>query len=163
MVTYDVAQICENGHVVNDRTQRNPQSNQKYCDDCGKRTITQCPKCSEPIRGHAYYEHGSLANTIPSPNCCIECGNPYPWFETKLLAARELVDMFEELDDADKELLKTSFSDIAHENPKTEVAALKIKKLAAKLKHNGKDMLYKFAVDVASETAKKILLAGLKE
>ena len=32
---YDVAQICTNGHVVNSSASSVPQSNQKYCTECG--------------------------------------------------------------------------------------------------------------------------------
>jgi hypothetical protein len=40
---------------------------------------------------------------------------------------------------------------------------VKIKQLLnKKLKQAAKDQLYKFAVDVASETAKKILLGGME-
>jgi hypothetical protein len=40
MVTYDIAQIYENGHVVNDSSVNNPERNQKFCQDCGKPTTT---------------------------------------------------------------------------------------------------------------------------
>ena len=32
---YDVAQICENGHVANSRAHDYPNSNQDHCDKCG--------------------------------------------------------------------------------------------------------------------------------
>jgi hypothetical protein len=40
---YDVAQICENGHVISSYHLSYPESSQKYCDKCGAPTIIGCP------------------------------------------------------------------------------------------------------------------------
>ena len=48
---YDLAQICENGHVANSSARDYPISNQDHCDKCGSRTITACPACETEIRG----------------------------------------------------------------------------------------------------------------
>ncbi|MFL6485360.1 MAG: DUF2321 domain-containing protein [Nitrososphaera sp.] len=61
MTAYDVAQICENGHVANDSAKGKPEHNQKYCEICGKPTITKCPNCKTPIRGHPYSPHMNWA------------------------------------------------------------------------------------------------------
>jgi len=115
-----------------------------------------------PIRGHLYYEHINCAERISAHNFCIACGKPFPWFETKVEAVKELAGMHEDLDDKDRELLKANFDDLIQDNPKSEVAALKIKPVLKKLKQGAKDPLYKFAVDVASEIGKKILLGGME-
>lgn len=163
MADYDVAQICLNGHVTNDSVLRRPENNEKYCERCGKSTITKCPKCEAPIRGHPYFEYIIWADSIDAPRFCIACGNPFPWFETKIEAAKQLVGMHEELDDKDRELLKMSFDDLIQDNAKSQVAALKIKQLLnKKLKQGVKDQLYKLAVEIASETAKKILLSSIE-
>lgn len=47
---YDVAQICQNGHVANDATQKYPDQNKRFCDKCGEPTIIDCPACVQPIR-----------------------------------------------------------------------------------------------------------------
>jgi hypothetical protein len=70
--------------------------------------------------------------------------------------------MLEDLDDKDKESVKASFDDLIQDNPRSEVAAAKIKQQLKKLKQGAKDQLYKAAVDIASETAKKILLSGME-
>ena len=49
---YDIAQICINGHVINSMSKSHPEHNKKFCDKCGAPTITNCPKCNTPIRGH---------------------------------------------------------------------------------------------------------------
>ncbi|MDQ3837130.1 MAG: DUF2321 domain-containing protein [Thermoproteota archaeon] len=161
MTAYDVAQICENGHVTNDSVKGKPQRNQKYCEHCGKPTITKCPKCNTPIRGHLYSPHITLLDSIDAPRFCIACGNPFTWFETKVNAAKELAGMHKDLNDKERELLKKSFDDLIEDNAKSEVAAIKIKPiLLNKLKQGAQDTLYRFAIDVASETSKKILMGN---
>ena len=48
---YDVAQICENGHLANVKARTNPVLNQDHCDKCGVPTIMACPSCQTEIRG----------------------------------------------------------------------------------------------------------------
>jgi hypothetical protein len=36
MGSYDIAQVCPNGHVANDSTQRDPEFNMEFCDKCGE-------------------------------------------------------------------------------------------------------------------------------
>ena len=69
--------------------------------------------------------------------------------------------MHKDLNDKERELLKKSFDDLIEDNEKSEVAAIKIKPILNKLKQGAKDTLYKFVVDVASETAKKILMGDM--
>ena len=38
---YDLAQICENGHVANSCARDYPARNQVHCDKCGSRTILE--------------------------------------------------------------------------------------------------------------------------
>ncbi len=52
---YDTAQICMNGHIINSMSKSHPEHNKEFCDKCGARTITKCPHCNTPIRGH-YHE-----------------------------------------------------------------------------------------------------------
>ena len=52
---YDTAQICINGHVINSMSISHPEHNKKFCDKCGALTITNCPKCNTPIKGHYHY------------------------------------------------------------------------------------------------------------
>src|SRR5215204_5763977 len=135
MVWYDTAQICLGGHVTNSSTQVHPESNKKYCHRCGKQTITECPKCKKPIQGHPYLENNARSLIpIKAPRFCKECGNIFPWFEDQVQAAKELAEMQEDLDDKDKELLKKSFDDLIQYNAKSEVAALKIRRVFEKLK-----------------------------
>jgi hypothetical protein len=99
--------------------------------------------------------------SIVAPRFCIECGNPFPWFETKVQAAKELASMHEDLNDTEKELLKKSFNDLIQDNAMGEVTALKIRPLLKKLKQGAKDPLYKLVIDITSEAIKKILVGAM--
>jgi len=107
---------------------------------------------------------GTLNYTdLPLPSCCPDCGKPYPWTEAKLKAARELADELDNLSPEERDLLKKSLDDIMLDTPQTIVAATRFKKIAAKAAKTGKATvkeLRKLVVDIASETAKKIILEG---
>lgn len=81
----------------------------------------QCPTCKEYIRGT--YEVKGVAvvgfEFLP-PRFCEYCGNPFPWTESALSAAKELADSLEALNDDEKEELKktsTTWSRIPRELP----------------------------------------------
>lgn len=123
---YDSAQICLNGHVINENYHEYPSHNQNHCDKCGEQTIFKCPKCSTEIRGH--YEVsgiGDLTGSYQAPNFCHACGNPYPWIQKKIEAAKEMAEELDELNDEEKQKLKLSLDDLIVENPKTEVAKIR--------------------------------------
>jgi len=104
---------------------------------------------------------GTLNYTdLPLPSFCPDCGKPYPWTEAKLKAARELTDLLEGLSTEECEILKKGFDDIMLDTPQTTVAATRFKKIAAKVGKIAAKQLRKLAVDIASETAKKIILEG---
>ncbi|REJ29274.1 DUF2321 domain-containing protein [Caldibacillus debilis] len=93
MGRYDIAQICLNGHVVNASYNSYPEHNQKYCVECGAKTIIKCLKCQTPIRG--YYHVDTLIDHYTPPKFCHECGEPYPWTAKALNAAIELAELTE--------------------------------------------------------------------
>jgi hypothetical protein len=95
------------------------------------------------------------------PKYCPNCGAPYPWTQTKLLAAKELLEEIGSLSKEDKETLSLSIDDIFNNTPNAEVAAIRFKRiLGGVLKKGGQiaaEKLYKYAVDVGSEVVIKIL------
>ncbi len=151
---YDVAQICRNGHVVNPHFHDAPADNAKRCRHCGSETINCCTECKEPIRG-------ALSRTFAmdwrAPRFCENCGDPYPWTKTALDAARESVDEDTVLTEADKSELKTALDDIVRDSPRTTLAASRYKRLAAKAGKSFAEGLKAILIQVASETAKKVL------
>lgn len=160
---YDTAQICTNGHVINSQSVYLPEHNKKFCDKCGAPTITDCQNCNTPIKG-LYHRSSDIRAYHPTdlalPSFCPHCGNPYPWTEARLKAARELADELDNLSLEEREILKKSLDDIMvmEDTPQTPVAATRFKKLVAKAGKSAAEAFRKLLVDVLSETAKKIIL-----
>lgn len=156
---YDIAQICMNGHVINTLLRRSPTIQQKHCSECGALTITACPECNALIKG-SYYTPGLITNyrvMYTTPSFCHDCGASYPWMNSKLKAARDLADEFENLTPEDRDLLKRSLDDIVRDTPQTTVSAVRFKRLAAKAGSVAASALKDILVDIASETAKKVI------
>lgn len=160
---YDVAQVCLNGHMVNDATKAVPKNNNKFCGQCGAPTITQCPKCNSDLRGY-YHDESDLtllgmSTSVPGQltSFCIECGAPFPWTESKLQAARDLVQELDELKPEDKDILTKSLDELVSDTPRTQLAATRFKRIASKAGIEGAGALKSILVDIISETAKNMI------
>lgn len=155
---YDVAQICLNGHVVNEYFREYPQHNQDFCDKCGEPTVSTCPSCKTDIRGY-YHVPGVVGGggMGSAPNFCHKCGKPYPLVDRKIQAISEMADELEELTEDEKDKLRNSLDDIVAETPRTEVASLRMKKILKKLGKESYESIKSILVDIASEAVKKSL------
>ena len=156
----DTAQICMNGHIINDSYVQSPELNKKYCPKCGEPTIITCPECSSKIAGEIHYNNVFGTHSFKLPAFCIECGIPYPWTVSRLKAAKELVSELEELSAVEQKTLEMSIDEISKDNPQASVGATRIKKIMGKVRNATGDTLQKIIIEVASETAKKILLGN---
>lgn len=80
----DTMQVCPNGHVINDGFRKYPHRNKDFCDRCGEKTITNCPKCDKPIPGDLQ-DTGVVAIGFPTsaPDFCEHCGKEFPWKNKK--------------------------------------------------------------------------------
>jgi hypothetical protein len=154
---YDVAQICLNGHVVNDSIKVSPEDSKKFCDKCGAVTITNCLKCRQEIQGYYHVPNVLGFHKYAAPAFCYNCGSPFPWTESRLKAAKELAREIEDLSDKEKDILEQSIDEIISDSPKTTLAALRFKKLVAKAGKVAAEALRDILVDIVSETAKKTL------
>jgi hypothetical protein len=153
---YDAAQICLNGHVINHCVKKQPESNKEFCDKCGAATITNCQNCNTEIQGH-YHSKEFFAITYAAPAFCPKCGEPYPWTEAKIRAAQDLAKELDNISDEEQELLALSIDEIITDTPRTTVAATRLKKILLKVGKPIADAFRDILVDVASETAKKVL------
>lgn len=154
---YDTAQICLNGHVINSMARDYPQSNQKFCSECGAETIMECPSCHSKIRGH-YHIPGVIGGySYEAPSYCYNCGEAYPWTKIKLQAAADLADEFDELSDDEKNKLKLSLPELIKDTPQTVVAETRFKRIMKKAGAEAYDGMKTILVDVVSETVKKSL------
>jgi hypothetical protein len=161
MGTYDVAQICTNGHAITDRLRTAPARSKPFCPDCGAPTISACPECSVAIQGD-YDVPGVfvLGGVYQPPKFCFGCGTPFPWTAERLKSGRELADEIEGLEPAERERLKTELGEITHDGPKTEVAASRVRKILDKVKGPSGQALQKVVTEIATDAAKKILFGA---
>ncbi len=159
---YDAAQVCANGHVVNDNVHLHPEHNQPFCSICGEATKTKCDKCNTEIRGS--YEVPNVAVIGPGmqtpPSFCHNCGQAYPWAKKRLQAAKDLADELDELSDEEKQKLKASLDDLIRDTPQTEVAGTRFKKIMRKVGKESYSAMKELMIGIASETAKKALFGG---
>lgn len=155
---YDVAQICLNGHVITDAVKEFPQHSKKFCDTCGARTITNCPHCNTEIQGYYNVEGVLSVSEYEPPKFCPNCGNSYPWTETKIQAAQELAEELENISKEKKKIITRDIGEIVKDTPRTQLAAMRFKKILSRVSNPTiVEAFKKILVDIVSETAKKII------
>jgi hypothetical protein len=76
---------------------------------------------------------------------------------TKLQAASALTDELN-VNDADRAKIRQSLADIAKDTPATSLAVIRLKKMVGSAKDAVGQALWKMAVEIATEAAKKSLL-----
>ncbi len=152
---YDVAQICTNGHVINEYSQKYPESNQKFCSKCGVSTITECQSCSTPIRGYHHVDGIVSISKFTPPRHCHECGKPYPWTDERIKAAREVVDDAPNLTEEERTEVKEDLDDLVHETPRAPVAANRFRRLLDKAGKPTLNAMRELLVEIASSTLNK--------
>jgi len=159
MESYDIAQICLNGHVIASTAGSSPQFRKKRCDECGEKTIMNCPHCNEPIKGY-YHVPGFLDTKMhyDIPRFCENCGKPYPWIKSKIESAFEIIDFIDSLSDAEKIDFKVTIQELIKETPKIAVAKVKFKKYRQKIDSDISDGLNDVLVDTLNEKLKNELL-----
>ena len=154
---YHTALICDNGHILSSNlaVELSPPS---HCPNCGTHALQHCPGCGKPIRGPRSTSPGFAP--WPPPAFCHDCGEAFPWTKARSQALLELAAEAEEFDDDDLQVLKELLPDLGIDGPRTELAALKARRLLLKLSGGAKDAIYRAMVDICSETAAKLLKSG---
>lgn len=165
MTNYDIARICPNGHLIGFELvdlgrPRLREFGDNYCEKCGCKTITECPSCHTAIRGRPRisWMAADALTSYDVPAFCRACGKPYPWMEKKIAVTKERIEQLDELAEAEKAALTADLPDLIRDTARTEVAAMRFKKLAAKVGGGMASALRDIVVDVLSEAAKKIIL-----
>jgi hypothetical protein len=168
---HDTAQVCLNGHMVNDRVQSRPELLKKFCPDCGAQTIVFCGECTGMIQGalHSTSMVGGsdYLGTPARPQTrvasgsvrayCHACGKPYPWTRARIDAAKALAAELDELSDADSLLLQSSIDDLVADTPRTDVAIVRFKKVMMKTGKQAADGFKRVLVNVVTEAVRKQL------
>ena len=157
---FDVAQICENGHVANSMARDYPNSNQDHCDKCGTPTIIACPSCQTYIRG-VYHVPGAFGfDDFDAPAFCYKCGKSFPWTAARLRAAEDLADELESLTRDEQDALKKSLHDLVRDTPRTPIAETRFKRIMRKAGKEGYDGMRSLLTDVVSEVVRKSIFGG---
>ena len=153
---FEVAQVCLNGHVITGAYNENPERRKDFCPKCGSKTIFQCPKCQANIQGDYIVPSVPSGGISHPPAYCHSCGQAYPWIEMQLEAARQLTIEAEELSE-DRDKLINSLPDLVSDTARTTIAANRWRKAFEKMGKYTAITLQEIFVDIASETAKKLL------
>ena len=115
------------------------------------------PILQRAVRG---YLMGTFSTGYDVPYYCYQCGKPYPWTERKKAAAMELFAEVLDMENDQKEELKRDLDAISVDEPRTEVATLKIKRLIGKAGKEAAGMLREAVINIGSEVAVKLLKGG---
>jgi hypothetical protein len=155
---HDVAQICMNGHVINDSVKRSPQFNRRFCHQCGEKTITQCPGCGNSIEGEYHVESVLAVSGGPSPPpaFCHSCGTPFPWTTAKQRAAINLF-LEEGTSQEEQHEFQQSIEEITKDSPQAQVASKRVGRLLKKVGRETASAIRDILVEIASESAKRIM------
>ena len=156
--SYDIALICNNGHVINHSLTSRPEISSAFCAKCGAATISKCPNCQTEIRGkynHPYVK--PLSYSMVAPKYCHNCGKPYPWTQSSLQAAHEFFQEIAGLSDDEKNILDNSLDDLVKDIPQSSVAASRFKRILAKTGKETADIVKSIVIEIISETAKKAI------
>ena len=154
---YDVAQICENGHVVNSSAHNFPAHNKIRCDKCGSRTIMSCTNCKAQILGK-YHVPGVFGfSQYNAPAYCHRCGSPFPWTSIHINATREAISELEELTESERELLSKSLDDLVRETPRAKLAESRFKRILRKVGAGSYEEIKSLVKEIISESIRKSL------
>lgn len=155
--TYDVAQVCPNGHVITAYASSYPQHRQEFCAKCGAQTIMSCQACGADIPGD-YLAVGIIGGPeYQPPAYCIKCGAPFPWMTTRLSAAKALAVNLANLSETEQRELEAAIDDMAKDTPMAQVSAGRFKRLVLKSGASALDGFRTILVDVVSEAVKKVI------
>ena len=152
---YDVAQVCQNGHITNQGMNASPQFNKDHCDKCGEKIVSVCEHCSTPIQGR-YRGRVSVPKQHP-PAYCHSCGNPFVWTQRTIESAIELSVEIGGLGGADAEQFRSSLDDVLKETPRTPLAASRLRGLLRKTGQEAAGGIRHLIIDLVSETVKKTI------
>jgi len=144
--------------LTTSRLEYEPERAARFCQQCGAETSRTCPQCSVPIRGDYESVRSVTHNLRIPPKHCHNCGKAFPWTAAKLAAAKEYAAEVDGLDESEKAWLQSAIEDLATDGPRTELAAGRFKRLMGKAGEAVGSGLYKIALDIATDAAKKMII-----
>ncbi|MCJ7509718.1 MAG: DUF2321 domain-containing protein [Dehalococcoidia bacterium] len=154
MGTYNVAQICENGHVITAYFSSSPEFGKKFCDQCGAPTLSKCPHCNADIQGK-YESEGVFGFGFDAPRFCHNCGASYPWTQRAMDSLNSLAELTEKLSPKERDQLRSAIDDLVRDTPRTQAAIATLKILAPKIGAEAWAGMRSILIEIATESAKK--------
>jgi hypothetical protein len=154
---YGTLVVCQNGHGLTGRVEEEPERGATYCPQCGAPTLSACPACNTPIRGHHYTV---IYGRYVAPRYCHHCGAPYPWTASSIQALRAMAQEASELSDSERARFAACIDDLVRDTPRTGLAVQRIKQLATKLAQGTWEPMRQIIVSVATDAAKRSLGLG---
>lgn len=91
------------------------------------------------------------------PLFCSHCGKPFPWTETAIEQASELLDLIDELSDEQKQTLKASLPDLVADSPRTQVAAIRTGKALARVEAHFREAFKQILFGVIAQKTQDLL------
>lgn len=158
---YDLGLVCQNGHPINAYAESQPENNRDFCEECGEEAISACPSCSTEIPGESTVGGVFSQEPYEPPNFCGSCGEPYPWTQRRIEAAREMAQEMEGLDEEERQQLEESIEDLVRDTPRTKLAAQRVKTLLGKARGEIPSMFKETLLKVATSQAKELLLGSV--
>jgi hypothetical protein len=152
----DTALVCTSGHVANWHSGTQTQLNVPFCEKCGKETISKCPKCQADIRGAP--NRFNPAESTPPPSFCASCGAPFPWTTARILAAKELADLRDEIAEADKPIMKTTIDDLVGDTVRTPIGITNFQRIMGKAGPVVRKLFVDCLAGIVSEAVAKALV-----
>lgn len=156
---YDIAQICINGHVITSMAGSSPEFRKSFCNLCGASTIMKCQKCNKSIKGY-YHVEGVFGFSSPykAPKFCDNCGESFPWTETRLKTTRELIDLIDSLNVDEKNDFKVTVEHLVRDSAETSLAKIKFKKYIQKADSEITNGIKELLSDIVNDAVKQSIL-----
>ncbi|NPV89552.1 MAG: DUF2321 domain-containing protein [Firmicutes bacterium] len=152
---YEIALVCQNGHVISDRVSGDTKGSVKYCPVCGAGSTDKCGSCGEFIRGFNKKVDPAEYRIKRAPHQCHRCGELYPWTKDAIQTFERIIDAIDVFKDEEKAVLRTSITDLIEFTPNTCQAIRAVKGLSIKIKETwGWGIIEEILKDISPEDIK---------
>jgi len=144
--------ICTDGHVKHSNF-ANPHLKWdlkgQFCSECSAALVMGCGKCGCPFE--------PIFNRHVLPRFCRACAQPYPWVESRLAAAAEVL-RETQLGDEEQEQVLTDVRDVVRDAPRAAAAGMRFRRIMDKI--GGVEILRGIVTDILSDAGRRILFGA---
>ena len=152
---WTTAQICENGHKITSDAEG--MNSQRFCSQCGAKTISCCPSCSSRIRGKKIpVDSGRMpfpSDSFSRPNFCVDCGEQFPWIKANIDRAIKIAQASEEFNPDEIENIRILMPYAVNDSSRTEEAGAFFGAMVSRLKGTVKNQMQNALFEFATKKA----------